>query len=112
MDFGGGDFNPKGDENIFRWGGDHHKDHRDTISHHYHGAVVKSTLVFVLIGLTCFLLNQSDNSTQLVKRSYPDQAKLSPPSLQVKELVSSFREIKSEDLSSYVSHSHLIYLFK
>ncbi|KAI3453937.1 hypothetical protein Pfo_010600 [Paulownia fortunei] len=83
MDFGGGCSIPKGDENFLESGGDHHKNHRESTNHqphhhHFSSAVVKITLLFAVIGLTCLVLNQSDYPTQLLQRSY--SFSLSPPS--------------------------------
>ncbi|KAG8375291.1 hypothetical protein BUALT_Bualt10G0085100 [Buddleja alternifolia] len=70
---GGGGSNPKVDEDDFlESGGNHH----DSSSHHHQhqryfsSAAVKITLLFVVVGLTCLVLNQSAYPTQMFQRSY------------------------------------------
>ncbi|KAK4435644.1 hypothetical protein Salat_0727900 [Sesamum alatum] len=60
----GGGSNPKGDDNFqLESGGYHH----DSSNHHHHhrGTVKTITLVFVVVGVTCLVLNQSAYPTQL-----------------------------------------------
>lgn len=122
MGFRGVGSNPKGYdyENFLQSGGNHHKNHRDSINHrphhhHFSGAVVKVTLLFVVIGLTWLVLNQSDYSTQLVQKSHsfssPKNSKQRNLSPSRENLASSFHELKSEDLTSYVSDYWIIVFF-
>lgn len=73
---GGGGSSPKGGDNNLESGGYHHDNHHDQSNHHqphhqyFSGVALKITLLFVVIGITCLLLNQSAYPTEFFQRSY------------------------------------------
>ncbi|KAL3645835.1 hypothetical protein CASFOL_011015 [Castilleja foliolosa] len=100
MKMRGGVSDHKDDHNSFMSSGDHHKNHHHQ---HFSGEIVKTVSLFLLIGLTCIVLNRSSYLTQLlISPSFSSSPIITKASLG-HNLVSWLSDSKSEDLTSYAN---------